>query len=124
MDVNKADTPTKGRQKSDRLIVPMKGSNMPGGKGATVSEMVRQLELYREPADSPSGDAVNAEVGRPTPARHAVPLSRATDSPSAPAMTMPVRCRHRSKATSKNWGGNSGAGIRGIPDPSVPKSRM
>ena len=66
----------------------MKGSNAPGGKEATASKTVRQLELYREPADSPSGNAVSAEVGRPTRARPAVPLSRTTDSPTAPAMTM------------------------------------
>ena len=119
--MNKADTKTKGRQKSDRLVVPMKGSNAPGGKGATASKTVRQLERYREPADSPSGNAVSAEVGRLTPALHAVPLSRATDSPSVPAMTMPVRYRRRSKATSNSWGGNSGAGIRG--KPRTPASR-
>ena len=79
---------TKGRQKSDRPVVPKKGSNAPGGKGATASKTVRQLELYREPAESPSGDAVRAEVGRPTRARSAVPLSRATERPAAPAMTM------------------------------------
>lgn len=86
--MNKADMTTKGRQKSDRSIVPRKGSNAPGGKGATAGKTVRQLELFREPAESPSGDAVSAVVGRPTPARHAVPLSRATERSPAPAMTI------------------------------------
>lgn len=86
--MNKADMTTKGRQKSDRLIVPRKGSNAPGGKGATASKRMRQLELFREPAESPSGDANRAKVGRPIRARRAVPLSRTTDSPTAPATTM------------------------------------
>lgn len=86
--MNKADMTTKGRQKSDRSVVPRKGSNAPGGKGATARETVRQLELYRESAESPKGDAGGAEVGRPTRARRAVPMSRATTRPGAPAMTM------------------------------------
>ena len=86
--MDKADMTTKGRQKSDRSIVPRKGSNAPGGKGATASKTVRQLELFRESAESPQGDAASVKVGRPTGRRRAVPLSRTTKRPFAPVMTM------------------------------------
>jgi group II intron reverse transcriptase/maturase len=83
--INKAKKTTKGRQKSDRPTVPMKGSNAPGGIGATVSQTMRQLELFRETADSPQGDAVEVDVGQPTPARRAVPKSRTGKRTSASA---------------------------------------
>jgi group II intron reverse transcriptase/maturase len=46
---------------------------------------MRQLELFRETAESPQGDALEADVGRPTPARRAVPKSRTTKRTAASA---------------------------------------
>lgn len=83
-----------GREKSDGRIVPAgrrKASptaHWRGGKAATVSKQARQLSLFGESADSPSGADGGADVGLPTPAPRAVPLSPNTRSPILPAATM------------------------------------
>jgi len=79
----------KDREKSDRRIVPRKGSNAPGGKSTTASEQARQLELYSEAADSPRGDVAGADRGRPLSGPSAVPKSEdKTGEISPAAMTM------------------------------------
>lgn len=74
----------KGREKSDRRIVPRNGGNAPGGKAATASEVVEQLELFAETADSPKGDVAGADLGRPRPAARAVPKSANTTRRAQP----------------------------------------
>jgi group II intron reverse transcriptase/maturase len=77
----------KGREQSDRRIVPKKGGNAPGGKVATAREEVGQLGLFRETADSPQGNSGRADPGRPGPATHEVPKSRTTMRKYPPALT-------------------------------------
>lgn len=89
---------TKGQEESDGLVVPegrrkatptAKGS-VPerGGKETTASKTVGQLELFRETADSPQGNAEEGGTGVPAPQPRAVPKSRTTKQPLPPAMTM------------------------------------
>jgi RNA-directed DNA polymerase len=59
-----------------------------GGKATTFSQQAEQLGLFFEPADSPQGDVAGADVGQPTPATRAVPMSKDTKGESLPAMTM------------------------------------
>lgn len=89
------DETAKGQEESDGSVVP-KGRRKAiptahrerGGKGATASEVVGQLRLFRETADSPQGVAGLRGADRSVPQRRAVPKSRTTNRPSPPAMTM------------------------------------
>jgi group II intron reverse transcriptase/maturase len=94
---------TKGREKSDDLIVPEgRRKAVPtedcwrprGGKGVTVSEQACQLELDFEPADSPRGAAGEAVRGQPVAATRAVPMSKATERRGMPAMVMEEVARY------------------------------
>lgn len=78
----------KGREKSDRCIVPRKGGNAPGGRAATASKLTGQLELFTKTADSPKGDVAGADMGRPMPAPCAVPKLENTENLDPPTMTI------------------------------------
>lgn len=84
---NEENKTMNGQKKSDRRIVPRNGSNAPGGKSVTASEMMERPELPFEPADSPRGDVAGADLGMPGPASSAVPMSKVTTRP-APSTTM------------------------------------
>lgn len=89
---------TKGRGKSDGLIKPQirrkTGSTARGarpergGKGATASEEVEQLGMFRGIADSPQGDVAGTEADQSAPVPRAVPKPRTTKGSAPPAMTM------------------------------------
>lgn len=87
---------TKGREKSDgcivpegrRKAVPSSGGDRSGGKAATASERVRQLELFVESADSLRGADGGVDTDRSVPASSAVPLSRDSKRQALPAMDM------------------------------------
>lgn len=86
---------TKGQEESDDPVVPQgrrktvsTTSLRRGGKGITASEVVEQLELFRETADSPKGDAEERGAGRPARRPHALPKSRSTKRTAPPVVTM------------------------------------
>jgi RNA-directed DNA polymerase len=89
---------TKGQEESDGPVVPEgRRKAIPtghrfgggrGGKGTTASEVVGQLGLFRETADSPQGDAEDRDAGGPAPRPRAAPKSRTTTGTFPPAMTM------------------------------------
>jgi RNA-directed DNA polymerase len=75
---------TKGQEESDDLVVPEERRKafqsavlQRGGKGVTANKEVAQLELFRETADSPRGNADAPAAGAPAAGRRAEPKSRA-----------------------------------------------
>ena len=85
----------KGREKSDGCIVPDGAGNSfgtagerRGGKATTASNQAKQLYLFGETADSPRGDVVSADGGRPPSELNAVPKSPGAKSVHLPAMVM------------------------------------
>jgi RNA-directed DNA polymerase len=86
---------TKGQKGSDGLVVPQgrrkaiaTASQKRGGKRATASETVGQIELFRGTADSPKGGARASGAGQPAPRSRALPKPRTTKNLFPPAMTM------------------------------------
>ena len=95
------DETVKGREQSDDRIVPEGHRKVVptaackrGGKAVTVSKQARQLDLFRETADSPQGTDGRAARGQPRPAKRAAPLSRNKGSNVLPAMTMEEVASH------------------------------
>ncbi len=84
---NEENKTMKGQEKSDRRIVPRNGGNAPGGRSATASKMMGQLELFSETADNPKGNVAGMDPGKPGPAPSAVPKSETTTG-SVPSATM------------------------------------
>jgi RNA-directed DNA polymerase len=89
------DEMTKGQEESDDLVVPQgrrkavpTDSLSRGGKEVTAGKEVEQLEMFRETADSPRGDAEESGAGRPAFLPHALPKSRTTKRGALPAVTM------------------------------------
>lgn len=79
----------KGREKSDRRIVPGKGGNAPGGRATTASKRTGQLDLFSNTADSPQGDVAGMDMGRPMPVPSAVPkLETTTSKDSSTTLTI------------------------------------
>lgn len=86
---------TKGHEESDGFIVP-KGRRKAvptapverGGKETTASEVVGQLNLFRETAEIPNGSGEKRPAGEPAGRHRSRPKSRTTTRPSPPAMTM------------------------------------
>lgn len=79
----------KGREKSDRRIVPRKGGNASGGRATTASKQTGQLDLFSNTADSPKGAVAGMDMGQPMPVPRAVPKLETTTS-DAPSMTMTI----------------------------------
>lgn len=84
-----------GQEESDDVVVPEgRRKAVPtaplvwGGKDVTASEEVRQLELFRETADSPKGADVDRGAGGPAMLPRSVPKSRTMQGAVSPAMTM------------------------------------
>lgn len=84
----------KGREESDGRVVPEdRRKAVPsvarrGGKATTAREVVEQLDLFRETADSPRGADGGAALGLPKAAPCAVPKSRDTPGVNPPMMMM------------------------------------
>lgn len=88
------DAAVTGAQESDDLVVPEdRRKRVPtaatrGGKEITDSQAMAQLDLFRETADSPSGDAANHGTGLPAPRPAALLMSRTMKGSASSAMTM------------------------------------
>lgn len=84
----------KGREESDRRIVPKAGrktggtEGSRGGKATTANKQAAQLELSFGTAENPKGADAGAAAGPPAAAPSAVPKPELTTSESPPAMTM------------------------------------
>jgi RNA-directed DNA polymerase len=84
----------KGREESDGRVVP-KGRRKavptaarPGGKATTASEAARQLTLFHETAEAPTGVHGDADAGQPASASLVAPKSWNKVGPVLPAMTI------------------------------------
>ena len=77
----------KGREKSDRGIVPMKRGNALGGKSTTISKRSMQLELFSTTAESPAGVNAGAENGLPFSATSEMLKVQNKDKLASAAMT-------------------------------------
>jgi RNA-directed DNA polymerase len=85
----------KGQEESDDLIVPagrrkavLTARSERGGKEVTANEVVGQLKMFGETADSPKGAAGERSAGGPANRPRAVPKSRNSKSTLPLAMTM------------------------------------
>lgn len=84
----------KGREESDRRIVPQAGRKTSrtegsrGGKETTANKQAAQLELSFGTAENPKGADAGAAAGPPATAPSAAPKPELTTSESPPAMTM------------------------------------
>lgn len=88
------DNAVMGSQESDGLVVPQDRRKpvptafVQGGKEATDSKAMAQLDLFRETADSPSGGASKRGADRSSSSWYALLTSRTTKRPAPSAMTM------------------------------------
>ena len=84
----------KGREESDGRVVPedrrkaVPTAARPGGKATTASEAARQLTLFHETAETPTGVHGDADAGQPVSASFVEPKSRNKVGPVLPAMTI------------------------------------
>lgn len=107
---------TKGREKSDGLIVP-EGRRKPvptartrGGKGATEREAAGQLDLHLGTAENPRGAEGGADGRRRPSAPLAVPKPRGTTKKTLRPMTMEeVAARNNLVAAFRQVASNKGA---------------